>query len=71
MILFLVLILSLDLGSSENVKLSINGEYLNYVAEVVDKVFVEGYGATLVGRDLPGAEGKKLLGGELFKYLAV
>ena len=58
MILFLVLILSADLGSAENVRLSINGEYLNYVAEVVDKVFVEAYGATLVGKDLPGAEGK-------------
>ena len=58
MIFFLFFLLSPAPTCSENVKLSVNGKYLDYVAEVVDKVFVEGYGATLVGMELPGAEGK-------------
>ena len=58
MIFCLLLILSPNLACSENVKLSVNGKYLDYIAEVVDEVFVEGYGATLVSKELPGAEGK-------------
>ena len=53
----ILLLLLLGSCAAENVQLTVNSNYINYVAEIVDRTFIAGYGPTLVGKEMPGAEG--------------